>query len=328
VTTAVAALPAVADLILIRMALPSSTPKRVREDVGKLLGTDLSADDFAAARAELAATGCLTRRQRNAFVITNAGRERAFHFLGLSEFPPRASWGTVIAKYLFPKATGLPPETAVKLDDGDKLAAMVLKRKHGLSGGSTVRQVLEGIVCKELGYPAETTLAGLGRAVLSKLIGSDERLTMEQLAVQVPRIETGLTDVRADTVRRKLVRDWLAGGTAAPRPPVPLLSEPFDLSAFAATVRKLAATSPPQDRFHDNKVFIAPLWRASQLEPGFPHLHLSEFKRRLVEANARHLLHLSRADLVSAMDPQLVAESEATYLNATFHFVLLEGDRP
>jgi hypothetical protein len=55
---------------------------------------------------------------------------------------------------------------------------------------------------------------------------------------------------------------------------------------------------------------------------------LPEFKQRLVEANAQHLLHLSRADLVEAMDPELVAESRTSYLNATFHFVLLEGDRP
>jgi hypothetical protein len=75
-------------------------------------------------------------------------------------------------------------------------------------------------------------------------------------------------------------------------------------------------------------VFIAALWRASQREPSLQHISLPEFKQRLVEANAQSFLHLSRADLVQAMDPQLVAESETVYLNATFHFVLLEGDRP
>jgi hypothetical protein len=66
----------------------------------------------------------------------------------------------------------------------------------------------------------------------------------------------------------------------------------------------------------------------TQDEPSFPRLSLPEFKQRLIEANSQGLLHLSRADLVSAMDPQLVAESEAPHLNATFHFVLLEEDRP
>ena len=96
----------------------------------------------------------------------------------------------------------------------------------------------------------------------------------------------------------------------------------------AATAKALAADSPPDARFHGNKVFIAALWRASQREPSLQHISLPEFKRRLVEANAEHLLHLSRADLIQTMDPQLVAESETVYLNATFHFVLLEGDRP
>jgi len=104
--------------------------------------------------------------------------------------------------------------------------------------------------------------------------------------------------------------------------------EPFDLAAFAATVRALAAKSPPEDRFHDNKVFIAALWRATQREPSFPRLSLAEFKERLLEVNSHSLLHLSRADLVSAMDPQSVADSETEYLNATFHFVLLEEDNP
>lgn len=75
-------------------------------------------------------------------------------------------------------------------------------------------------------------------------------------------------------------------------------------------------------------MFISALWRASQREPNFPRLTLPEFKQRLVEANAQHLLHLSRADLVQAMDPQSVAESETSHLNATFHFVLLEEARP
>jgi hypothetical protein len=134
-----------------------------------------------------------------------------------------------------------------------------------------------------------------------------------------------LTTASTDAARGKVVRDWLGGAPQSPAAPPP---EPFDLAAFAATVRALAGTSPPQDRFHDNKVYIAALWRESQREPNFPRLALPEFKQRLVEANSQGLLHLSRADLVQAMDPQLVADSETAYLNATFHFVLLEGDRP
>jgi hypothetical protein len=100
------------------------------------------------------------------------------------------------------------------------------------------------------------------------------------------------------------------------------------VSPFAATLRAIAANSPPEDRCHANQVFISALWRATQREPNFPRLSLDAFKKRLIEANSQNLLHLSRADLVQAMDPQLVADSETPYLNATFHFVLLEGDQP
>lgn len=324
--TALAILPAtaVADLLLVRMGLPNPAPKKVRGDIGKLLGADITAAELADLRNELASAGFLAKGQRNKFALTDAGHERALRFLGVAELSPGMNWSTVIAGHLFPKAAGLSPDAAAKLDNGDKLAAFILKRKYGLGAGagSTVSRVAEAVACKELGYPNETTLAGLLCAVLSRRMGSG-RLTKEQLVKQLPLFETGLTASSADAARRKVVRDWLSAAPLQPAPP----TEPFDLAAFASTVRALAAHSPPQDRFHDNKVFIAALWRASEREPNLRRFSLPEFKHRLIEANAQHLLHLSRADLVQAMDPQLVADSETVYQNGTFHFVLLEGDR-
>src|SRR5262249_6494779 len=157
-------------------------------------------------------------------------------------------------------------------------AALILKRKYGLTpaSGSTVSRVLEAVVCKELGFSDETNLNGLFCAVLSRVIRS-ERLTKDKLVRQVPLFETGLTAVKADSARCMLVRDWLSAARQRPQRPVPPESqsvEPFDLPAFAATVRALAASSRAEDRFHDNKVFIAPLWRASQREPNFPRVAL------------------------------------------------------
>lgn len=178
-TAAVAAPPAVADLVLARMALPNATPKKVREDVGKLLAAAVPAAEFDELRNELTAAGFLSRGKRNTFALTDPGRERVLRFLGVAELPPRANWGTVVAKYLFPKAADLPAEAAAKLDSGDKLAAHLLKRKYELpaKAGSTVRQVLEALLCKELGHPGETTIDGLVSSVLSRLLGSDIRLT-------------------------------------------------------------------------------------------------------------------------------------------------------
>jgi hypothetical protein len=301
-------------------------PSAVRKDVGKLLNSELPRAEFDDLRSELATAGFVTRGKRNTFALTDAGRERALRFLGVAELPPRTNWSTVIAKYLFPRAAGLSMNAAAKLDNGEKLAAFILKRKYGLAAGagSTVNQVLDAIACTQLGFSDETTLDGLLCAVLSRLMGA-ERLTKEKLVKQLPLFKTGLTAAKADSVRCKVVRDWLAGATQPPPKPRPI--EPIDLHVFAATVLALAANSPPQDRYYDNKVFIAALWRASQREPSFPRLSLPEFKQRLVEANSQNLLHLSRADFVQAMDPQLVADSETFYLNATFHFVLIEGDQ-
>jgi hypothetical protein len=310
------------------MALPNPVKNRVREDVGKVMEGQLTAVEFDHLREDLASAGFLTKGKRGTFALSDAGLERALRFLGVAELPAGTKWSTVISKYLFPKAVSLPASAAAKLDSWDKLAAFILKRKYGLAdgAGSTVKQVLEAIICKDRGFPQETTLNGLLCAVLSRLMEC-ERLPKEKLAKQLPLFKTGFTSTKAEAARLKLVQDWLAG--AAPPPPAePGPAEPFDLATFAATVRALAAQSPPQDRFHDNKVFIAALWRTTQREPNFPQLSLPEFKQRLVEANSQNLLHLSRADLVQAMDPRLVAESETAYLNATFHFVLLEGHRP
>jgi hypothetical protein len=334
-TADVAANTTVAELVLVRMALPAKKPAAasvVRKDISKLLGRELSGFEFEELRSELVSAGCLIKGNGKSLTVTDAGRERALRFLDITAFPPRIIWSTVIAKYLFPKAAGLSAGAASKLNNGDKLAAFLLKRKYGLGpgAGSTASKVLEAIACHQLGYTDETTLEGLLCAVLSKFIGS-ERLTKNSLAKQLPVFETGLTAVSASAVRGKVVLDWVNG--SAPKPPSsppaePRAGEPFDVTVFAATVRALAAKSPPQDRFYDNKVFIAPLWQASQRELNFPRLSLADFKQRLVEANSRGLLHLSRADLVQAMDPQLVADSETVYLNATFHFVLLEEPHP
>lgn len=331
-TTALACsrVPAAANLLLVRMALPKPTPKKVRDDLGKLLGANLSAAELDDLQRELTSAGLLTKGKRKALTLTEAGRERVLRFLDLAELPPRTSWSAVITKYLFPKATGLSASAAANLKKGDNLAALVLKRKYGLASGAgaTVNQVLEAIACKELGFPEETTLDGLLRAVLCRLVGAASRLTRADLVKQLPLFETGLKRVNADDVRRKLVRDWLTQTAATNVPDELRPPESFDLAAFALTVRALAARSPAEDRFHDNKVFIAALWRASQREPNLPRLTLPQFKQRLLEANAQHLLHLSRADLVQAMDPRAVAESETSHLNATFHFVLLEEARP
>jgi hypothetical protein len=324
-----------ADLVLVRLAVPAKkppAPSAVRKDVGKLVrGRELTADEFVALRDDLVAAGALAPAARGSARLTDAGRGRALAFLGISEFPPRTTWRAVQAKSLFPKAVGLSAAAAARLDKEDKLAAFLLKRTYGLPSGTgdSLQQAMESLACREAGFPEESSLKGLLRAALCRVLRADERLTLDQVKKQLPRAVMGTPDGKPDTLRAAVIREWLAGSRLDQRPAAE--REPpaeFDLPTFAQTVKALARTSPRADRFHDNKVFIAAVWRASQREHGFPRLTLPEFKTLLVKANRDGLLRLSRADLVQAMDPGRVAESETHYLNAAFHFVLIEGDQP
>jgi hypothetical protein len=99
----------------------------------------------------------------------------------------------------------------------------------------------------------------------------------------------------------------------------------FDLEAFAREVLAAAAACRT-GCFGDDKVFISHVWPLYAERPGRRVREVEAFKRRLVEAHRADLLTLVRADLVEAMDPGDVAESETRYLNAAFHFIRRRGD--
>jgi len=75
-------------------------------------------------------------------------------------------------------------------------------------------------------------------------------------------------------------------------------------------------------RFGSEKVFVSAIWRSLERDRRLSDLSLDRFKRWLVSANRDGWLVLARADLIGAMDPRQVAESEIEDRGATFHFVL------
>lgn len=94
--------------------------------------------------------------------------------------------------------------------------------------------------------------------------------------------------------------------------------------------RKVVDTARGMDtgRFGDDKVFISHLYRRMQSDPALAGMDLDTFKRKLAEANNKRHLDVSRADLVQAMDPDDVRESESEFPRGfpdlpahTFHFV-------
>jgi hypothetical protein len=327
-----AAVPALAaDLLLVRLLAPGTKPAlgNLRRSLDSLFARAPTRDQWDDVVERLRAERLVVSKPLR---LTEAGRGRALAFLGLAELPRRTDWQTLCSRYLLPKALGVGAAgLSHRAGDFDGLAALLLKRQFGVTAGDTLSQVMTAIVCRELGIPEQTDWGRVRRQVLSGLLGSPEPLTAQALNASFARVRLQVRGRRAGELRKKVFAAWTAGGgesfapaPAAPAPGAGAHRPQFDLAAFAHTV-KAAARDCPTGRFGDNKVFISHLWRYLRDEPGMPRLDLPAFKRRLAEANAAGLLTLSRADLVQVMDSADVAESETPYLNAVFHFVLVEA---
>ncbi len=83
-------------------------------------------------------------------------------------------------------------------------------------------------------------------------------------------------------------------------------------------VREALRSIQGRGRFGDRKIFISELFR--QVEPQVG-MTLPQFKRWLIDRHMAQDLVLARADLVAAMDPELVSESHIKNDISDFHFV-------
>jgi hypothetical protein len=330
------------DLLLARLLPPTKRPPapgRIRDDVARFFRNRPTDESWQDTIDGLVQAGLLTTRP---LALTEAGRARALEFLGIGELPPKSTWATIQAQFLVPKALGLEPgaEALRKLNRADALAALLLKRRRQLSDEvkPTLAGVLDALICRELRLPETTPFKEVRALLAARLLGSEERLSAKDLNKQAPRILLGANKSGLAGLREAALEGWADGDASRPapveplrpRPAAPLMEEPaaeFDLSVFAETV-KAAARDCPTGRFGDNKVFISHVWRRLHDEPSFPPMDLPAFKQRLTEANNARLLTLSRADLVEVMDAADVKESETHYLNAEFHFVLVEKEQP
>jgi hypothetical protein len=292
----------------------SLAPKKLRTDLGVFFRRAPTADDVAQTVTALRAEGFIAPKGQRA---TDAGRARALQFLGIEKLPPRANWTTVKAKYLVPRALGLPLDSAeyAKASTGKKpgelLAALLLKRKLDLpNAGHTLTAVLDAFICRSLG----------------EAIGG-EPISKKEAQTHFPRVLLNVPSASKNELFAAILSGAFSSGHTEPEPePEPaVIDEPFDLEMFANTVKSAARTCPT-GRFGGYKVFINHVWNQLRDEPRFSPLGLDGFKAKLVEANRANLLTLSRADLVQLMDPADVRESETTYLTATFHFILIEGN--
>jgi hypothetical protein len=79
-------------------------------------------------------------------------------------------------------------------------------------------------------------------------------------------------------------------------------------------------------QFGENKVFLSQVWNAYVADSQSPGMTRERFDESLLEANRRNLITLSRADLISEMDPREVEASEINLPHATFHFIRTDGN--
>lgn len=261
------------------------------------------------------------------FALTGAGRQILAKNIGTD----RVVWRSA-STYVAALSLGLDPADAKvrkRLRSAEGVAAAVLSRNHELGAAApTLNEAVDRLGWKLLtGEAGKLTLNGARLHLLSDELGAPARGDVARTARRLAAKELGATGTEAAQLGDSLGRRWLA---AAPTPPIappaaePAPVQPSDgngsLEGFADRVQEVAR-GVDAGRFGSRKVFISAVWRAMDGDPVVAAIDLPAFKQRLCEANRAGLLILHRADLVGAMDPGELAESEARYMNATFHFI-------
>jgi hypothetical protein len=317
------------DLVLARILVASKRPptvNAVRKDLGKVLGHEPSTETLQDWVDQLRAEGLISEK----LTLTEAGRRRALGFLGTEAVPARTTWASLVPKYFVPRALGvdLSDGSSVKrLAREEGLAGAMLKRQFGITvtAKESLDSVLEAFVCKKLGYDV-ASLKDLKQQVIGEVLEANDAGIPKKPMAQARAL---LKANNLSQLRSKALAEWALAEHEQPRTALETQNvDSFDLDEFSRTVLA-AARHCPSGWFGDNKVFINHLYRHLQSEPAFHGMRLEDFKQRLVQANQGDRLELSRADLVSVMDPSDVRESETFQLGAAYHFLFfVEKDRP
>ncbi|WP_309897617.1 hypothetical protein [Archangium sp.] len=294
-------------------------------------------------------TAGLARRQgRNAFELTSQGRTHVHAWLGVKKLEG-VSWKKLKSTYLLARVLELAPSssTLARLGTADGMRAVLVQKQLGnpAPGSRSLTQVRDALCWKQLGIETDKpfTLAAVQAVLLARAMQSSREAEPTQAMRQLAARSVGAKRSDAESLRLAALRSWLVPSseslTPAPRAEPATVSAPrnalagpidpafFDtapapeeLPTFAERVKE-AAKASTSGRFGEDKIFISHVWRT--LKNQARGLDERTFKDKLVAANRARLLTLSRADLVEAMDPADVSDSETRYLGATFHFIAL-----
>jgi hypothetical protein len=286
--------------------------------------------------ATLQAGGWLEQTARKGLGLTREGRARALKFLGVERAGKELTWKKVRLTHLTAKALGLPASQREKMGRAGDLRAVLVQQQLGLGrvGERSLKAVQDELCWKQLGVTTDKpfTLPNVQSYLLGQMLQSSREVKPGQALEQIAARQVGSRRTDAESLRLAALQTWALSASepsatpaeekpaAAPAPTKPAAPPAEEsLSDFAERVMK-TAREMKSGRHGEDRVFISHVWRAL----GDPTLDERTFKQRLLEANQKRLLSLSRADMVEWMEPQDVAASEIRYLGSTFHFIALQ----
>lgn len=318
--------PAVAEIVLARLLVTAANGhlrSRVKRDLAPFfdqrLGAEAWSRAFDEALEELAHSGKIQSPANNRIALAEAGRRAACDFIGPAELPAKLNWPMLRDGYLMPRALGLSPpptrEARKRITTPNGLRAAILRQHFDLPVAEfpTLTQARDALFWKLIGRESaeRLTVANVLKHVLNQELDPARPTPAAEAPKRIAQKVAKARNADASQLRLATLRRWCEAAS-------PPASAQMDLAAFAERARA-AARHCSSGRFGANKVFIAHVWRQMRDELG--GMDLEAFKRRLTEANNARLLRLSRADLVEAMEPRDVEESQTEYLNAWFHFI-------
>ncbi len=276
--------------------------------------------------AGLEADGLVRQSARKGLTLTAEGRTRGLAALRVPRLPKGTTWKKLKGTHLVALALGLEPspETLTRLGRADGIRAVLVQQQLGMEapGGRSLAQVRDALCWRQLGVETDKpfTLAAVQAVLLGRALQSSREVAAGPALQQLAAKRVGARRTDTESLRLAALRAWLFTSSSDSPAPVEAPAPAGDdgLGTFAGNVLR-AARGATTGRFGEDRVFINHVWNAMRSQG----LDERAFKRRLIEANQKRLLSLSRADMVELMDPSDVAASEIQYLGATFHFIAL-----
>ncbi|KFE71042.1 hypothetical protein DB31_3172 [Hyalangium minutum] len=290
---------------------------------------------------QLVHEGLVQQNARKGLTLTPQGRTRALAALRLERLPKGTTWKQLKRTHLVALALGLAPSpsTLARLGRADGMRAVLVQKQLGLPapGSQSLAQVRDALCWRQLGVETDKpfTLAAVQSVLLSRALEATRELAPSQALHQLAARSVGARRTDPESLRLATLRAWALPfgepAPAQPRAPDSASAPPSAAATGAEATRQdeglhhfaervlQVARGATEGRFGDDRVFISHVWRAMQA----PGLDEQSFKRRLIEANQKRLLSLSRADMVELMDPTELSASETRHLGATFHFIAL-----